>query len=124
MDNENKQRADEIVEQIKELVRKGNIARIMVKRDADTILNIPLNVGILGTVLGLTAAPWALIASAIATLGFDCRIELEKTDGSIIELFSRGVGKRAVDFGAAFVEEIKENFSKNGDGGDDGVDEE
>ncbi len=115
MNNESKQRADEIVEQIKELVRKGNIARIMVKRDADTILNIPLNVGIVGTVLGLTAAPWALIASAVATLGFDCRIELEKTDGEIVELFSRQVGKRAVDFGTAFVEEVKESFSKDDD---------
>ena len=113
MENENKQRVEEIVEQIKALVRKGNIARIMVKRDADTILNIPLNVGIVGMVLGLTAAPWALIASAVATLGFDCRIELEKTDGEIVELFSRDVGKRAVNFGAAFVEEIKENFSKD-----------
>ena len=68
MDNESKQRADEIVDQIKELVKKGNIARIYVKRGEDTVLNIPLNVGIVGTILGLTAAPWALIASAIATL--------------------------------------------------------
>ncbi len=113
MENENKQRAEEIVEQIKALVRKGNIARIMVKRDADVILNIPLNVGIVGTVLGLTAAPWALIATAVATLGFDCRIELEKTDGEIVELLSRQVGKRAVDFSTAFVKEVKENFSRD-----------
>ena len=119
MNNESKQRADEIVEQIKELVRKGNVARIMVKRDADVILNIPLNAGIVGTVLGLTVAPWALIASAIATLGFDCRIELEKTDGEIVELLSRQVGKRAVDFGTAFVEEVKESFSKKDDDRDE-----
>ena len=95
--NENKQRADEIVEQIKALVRKGNIARIYVKRGEDTVVNIPLNVGIVGTILGLTAAPWALIASAIATLGFDCRIELEKTDGEVIEILSREVSQKAVD---------------------------
>ena len=112
MDNESKQRADEIVEQIKALVKKGNIARIYVKRGEDTVLNIPLNVGIVGTILGLTAAPWALIASAIATLGFDCRIELEKTDGGIIELFSREVGKKAVEFGDAVVEEVKDRFRK------------
>ena len=112
MDNESKQRADEIVAQIKELVKKGNIARIMVKRGADTVLNIPLNVGIGGTVLGLTAAPWALIATAVATLGFDCRIELEKTDGEIVELFSREVGQKAVDLGDAVVEEVKERFNK------------
>ena len=112
MEDENKQRTDEILEQIKALVKKGNIARIMVKRGDDTVLNIPLNVGIGGTVLGLTAAPWALIASAIATLGFDCRIELEKTDGEIIELFSREVGQKAVDLGAAVVDEVKDRFHK------------
>ena len=105
MNEENKQKVDEIVAQIKELVRKGNIARIMVLRGNDVILNIPLNVGIVGTVLGLTAAPWALVASAIATLGFDCRIELEKTDGEIIEIFSREVGQKAVD-------ELRDAFGK------------
>ena len=112
MDNESRQRADEIVAQIKELVKKGNIARILVKRGEDTVLNIPLNVGIVGTVLGLTAAPWALIATAVATLGFDCRIELEKTDGTTVELFSREVGQKAVDLGDAVVEEVKERFNK------------
>ena len=112
MDNESKARAEEIVEQIKELVKKGNIARIYVKRGEETVLNIPLNVGIVGTILGLTAAPWALIASAIATLGFDCRIELEKTDGTTVELFSREVGQKAVDLGDAVVEEVKERFNK------------
>ena len=112
MDNESKQRADEIVAQIKELVKKGNIARILVKRNGEAVLNIPLNVGIVGTILGLTAAPWALIASAVATLGFDCKIELEKTDGEIVEIFSREVGRKAVDFGDAVVDEIKDSFSK------------
>ena len=113
MDNENKQRADEIVEQIKELVKKGNVARILVLRGEEKVLNIPLNAGIVGTVLGLTVAPWALVASAIATLGFDCRIVLEKTDGTTQELFSREVGQKAVDFGDAVVEEVKERFRKD-----------
>ena len=110
--SEKNQNAEEIVEQIKELVKKGNIARIMVKRGDDTFLNIPLNVGIVGTVLGLTAAPWALIGSAIATLGFDCRVVLEKTDGQTVELFSREVGQSAVDLGATVVDEIKDRFHK------------
>ena len=113
MDNENKQRTDEIIDQLKELVKKGNVARILVLRGEDAVLNIPLNVGIVGTILGLTAAPWALIASAIATLGFDCRIVLEKTDGTTQELFSREVGQRAVDLGDAVVEEIKDRFHKD-----------
>ncbi len=97
MNEENKQKLDELIAQMKELVRKGNIARIKVLRGGDVVLNIPLNVGIVGTVLGLTAAPWALVASAVATLGFDCRIELEKTDGEVIEILSREVSQKAVD---------------------------
>ena len=48
MDNESKQRADEIVAQIKELVKKGNIARILVKRGEDTVLNMALSMGAWG----------------------------------------------------------------------------
>lgn len=115
-ENEQKQRASEIVEQIKELVRKGNVARIMLKHNGSTILNIPLNVGIAGTIFGIAAAPWALIASAIATLGFDCKIELEKTNGEIVEIVSRDVGERAVNTGTAvineFVDDVKNTFGK------------
>lgn len=92
-------KAEEIVEKIKEYVKKGNVARIYLKHGDNTILNIPLNVGIIGTIVGVSVAPWALIASAIATLGFNCRIELEKTDGEIIEIFSREVGNTAVNVG-------------------------
>ena len=110
MENENK--AQELVDKIKELVKKGNIARIMIKRQDEMFLNIPLNVGLVGTILGLTAAPWALIATAVATLGFDCKVELEKTDGTIVELLSRDVGQKAVDLGTSVVEEIKDRFHK------------
>ncbi len=112
MNEENKKRADEIGDQVKEAVKKGNIARILLKRGEETILNIPLNVGIAGTILGLAAAPWTILATAVATLGFDCRIELVKTDGEVTELFSREVGSRAVDLGAAVIDQVKDNFKK------------
>ena len=107
-----RRQAEEIVNRIRELVRKGNISRILVKHKNETILNIPLNVGIVGTVLGFAAAPWALITTAIVTLGFDCKIELEKTDGEIVEIFSREVGSKAVDLGSALVDEVKDSLHK------------
>ena len=113
MNEDNKKWAEETVEKIKELVRKGNVSRILVKREENTILNIPLNAGIAGTVLGLTAAPWALIASAIATLGFDCKVEILKTDGETVDVLSREIGKKAVDYGAAVVNEVKDSFRKD-----------
>ncbi len=56
------------------------------KHGEDTILNIPLNAGIAGTILGLAAAPWAIIIMTIATIGFKCRVELLKDNGEIMEV--------------------------------------
>ena len=68
---------------VKELVNMGNISKISVKKGDDSIVNIPVNVGIVGGILGLAAAPWALIAGAIAAFGFGCKLEVVKKDGSV-----------------------------------------
>lgn len=75
---------NKIVEEIKELVRKGNVSRILIKKDDTVILNVPMNVGVAGVFVGLVAAPWALLVTTIATIGFDCRVEVIKTDGETI----------------------------------------
>ena len=67
---------------MKEIVKKGNVSKILVTRDGDTIVNIPLSVGVLGTVI----APWGMIASIVAAFGFKCKIELIKDDGSVIDI--------------------------------------
>ena len=77
--------ADDTIERIKELVKKGNVTKISVKRDDETIVNIPVNVGLVGTLV----APWGVIAAAIAAFGFKCKIELTKDDGSIIDISAR-----------------------------------
>jgi len=71
-----------IIASIKEAVKKGNVSKIIVKKDEDVVLNLPLNVGIVGTVL----APWAMIAGVIAAFGTKCVIELVKEDGSIYDI--------------------------------------
>ena len=48
--------ADDTVEKIKELVKKGNITKIAVKKDEETLVNIPLNVGLVGALV----APWGI----------------------------------------------------------------
>lgn len=75
--------AEEIVEKLKELVRKGNVTKILVSKNEETIVNFPLNVGI---VAGVAAAPWALILAALTTLGMDCHIDVVKDDGDVIHI--------------------------------------
>ena len=67
---------------MKEAVKKGNISKILVTRDGETLVNIPLTVGVLGTVV----APWGMIAGIVAAFGFKCKIEFVKDDGSVIDI--------------------------------------
>ena len=74
-DMKDKKFAEEIVEKLKELVKKGNVTKIQVIKNGETVVNFPLNVGI---VAGVAAAPWALLLAAITTLGMDCHIRSEE----------------------------------------------
>lgn len=76
----------ETVEKIKAKVKEGNVDKIQISKDGEIVLSIPVNIGIIGGIVGLAAAPWAFIAATIATLGFGCKIEIVKKDGSTDEI--------------------------------------
>lgn len=95
-----------ILSTIKEAVKKGNVSKIIVKKDDEVVLNLPLNVGIVGTVI----APWAMIAGVIAAFGTKCAIELVKEDGSIYDI-SEMANETFVDIvekGTIIADEVKE----------------
>lgn len=71
-----------IMEKIKQYVKKGNVSKIIVRKGDDTLLNLPVSIGIIGTVL----APWAAVAGVIAVFGTKCTIELVKDNGEIIDI--------------------------------------
>lgn len=77
--------AAETMDKIKEMVKKGNISKISVKKGDEAIVNIPVNVGVVGALV----APWGVIAAAIATVGFKCTVELTTTDGKVIDITRR-----------------------------------
>ena len=98
------------MEKIKELVRKGNVSRIVVRRNGQSVLNIPVSVGVVGAVVGLTAAKWALLAAVIATIGFGCTVEIVNADGSVVNVMDEQSNKKVRDFAADTVEKVKENI--------------
>ncbi|MDR3365057.1 MAG: DUF4342 domain-containing protein [Clostridiales Family XIII bacterium] len=71
-----------VVEKIKEYIKKGNVSRITVKKEDEVVLNIPVTVGVVGTVL----APWLTVIGSIAALGAKCDILLVKDDGTVVDL--------------------------------------
>ena len=88
-DDDLKKFADDMVSKIKELVAEGNVSRIRIRKGDTIILNLPLSVGLIGTALGLVAAPWAVILGTISTIGFKCTVEVEKKDGTVTILHGK-----------------------------------
>ncbi len=72
----------DIIKKLKKIVKEGNVDRIVLKRKGEKILSVPVNVGLVGGVLGVAAAPWAVIAGALAAYGTSCTIEVIKKDGT------------------------------------------
>jgi uncharacterized protein YPO0396 len=79
-------KVNETIDKLKKTVEEGNVDKIQIRRDNEILLSVPVNVGIVGGLLGLAAAPWALIAGAVAAFGFGCKLEVVKKDGSTDEI--------------------------------------
>ncbi len=75
-----------VVDKVKEAVNDGNVDRIQIKKNDEIILNVPVNVGIIGGILGLATAPWALIAGTVAAFGLGCNLVVVRKDGSTDEI--------------------------------------
>lgn len=66
-----------ILQKTKELVKKGNRTKFIIKSKEDTLLNIPVNAAIL---IGVVAPPVAVIGIPVALLT-NHRIKIEKENG-------------------------------------------
>ena len=71
--------AKNLVEQVKEFAKQGNVRRLrIIADDGDVVLDTPLNIGlVVGGVVTL-AAPWLAILGAIAALVTQVKIEVER----------------------------------------------
>ena len=97
-----------VMEKVKELVKKGNVSKIILRRKGEVIVSIPVNVGVVGVVVGLTAAKWSILAAALATVGFGCSVEIVKDDGDVVNVVSEEDTTRAKDTAVNFVDQVKE----------------
>ena len=67
--------SDELIEKIKKIIHEGNVTRIIVKNEkGELLLEMPVTVGVIGTILAPSMAALGVIA-AIATR---CSIVVER----------------------------------------------
>ena len=104
----NDNQAKGIVEKVKDLVRLGNVSRIVVRRGAQEILNISVNAGLVGGAVAFLAAKWVLLAGVLATVGFGCSVEVIKNDGEVVNVLNEDDAKKARDMAADAVKNVKD----------------
>jgi hypothetical protein len=68
---------DGLLKKVKEIIHEGNVRRISIKdKTGRTLINIPVNVGLVGAVL----APVLAAVGAIAALVAECTITVEREE--------------------------------------------
>mgnify|MGYP002625391052 FL=1 len=73
---------DEFKNWLKELIKRGNISRIKIKKDEKVIVDVPVNAGIAVAVIAVIM-PALLAFGVIAAVATKITIEITKTDGTI-----------------------------------------
>ncbi|MBR3146615.1 MAG: DUF4342 domain-containing protein [Eubacterium sp.] len=97
---------NEIIDKIKDVVNRGNAARIRISKDDQKLLDLPLNAGVIGAIV----APWGIILGVAASFGFNCKIEVVKEDGSVVDVTDKAgnLYEQAMEKGNEVVEQVKE----------------
>lgn len=68
---------EELIAKVKQLIKEGNVRRIIIKdKEGKTLIEVPLTLGVVGIVL----APVLAAIGAIAALVTECTILVERTD--------------------------------------------
>ena len=86
MNNSYKDEAKKIVEDIKAIIKKGNVTRIKIQRKENVILNLPVTGGVILGAAGMLISPFLLILTTL--IGLQCKavIIIEKENGEKIIL--------------------------------------
>lgn len=100
---------DTVVAKLKELVAKGNVSRIVIRgKNGNELLNIPVNAGVVGGVLMLAAAKWALIVGTLATVAAGCTVEVIKTNNEVVNVIKTGDGEKLRGAAVKIAGEVKD----------------
>jgi len=72
----------EVLDRIKELIKQGNVTKIRIKKDNNTILDIPVTAGAIGTIL----APQLAAIGAVVAVISKATLEIERPNKDVINL--------------------------------------
>lgn len=73
---------NEIIEKLKILIQKGNVSRIVLKKEGETLLNVPVTAGAIGVIL----APIVSLLGVSAAIATKTTIEIIKNNGEVVDI--------------------------------------
>lgn len=73
---------NEIVEKLKAVIKKGNVSRIILKKDGEILLNVPITAGAIGVMLYPTISLLGIAAALITK----STIEIVKDSGEVVDI--------------------------------------
>ena len=68
--------SEDMVATVKRLIHEGNVRRIIIKHEGHNVLEIPLTVGLIGTLL----VPWLAAVGAISAVMTHCTVEVVRAE--------------------------------------------
>ena len=99
---------------LKDLIRKGNISRIKVKKDDSVLVDVPVNAGIAATVIAVIIPP-ILAFGVITAIATKLTIEITKVDGTV-EIVNKYVQKATNEIKektTGFADQIKNKIKES-----------
>lgn len=103
----------ELKDYLKDLIEKGNMAKIKIKKDEKVIVDIPVNAGVAAGVVAVMI-PQILAALVIAAVATKVTIEITKCDGTceVVNKYIKKVADDVKDMATGIKENIKGRASE------------
>lgn len=103
---------------LKDIIEKGNVSRIKIKKDEEVIVDVPVNAGIAAVIIGIVMPP-ILALGVIAAVATKITIEITMTDGKVIVVnkyiskATEEVKEKANNFSQKVKEKMNTNSTSN-----------
>lgn len=109
-------KGEQIMNQLKDILAKGNATKLTIKKNNEVIINIPITAGLVGALV----APYLSAAGITVALLAKCSVEITQTDGKVINLGQKvdegmDAVKDAMQDLKTDAENIKDDFTESFD---------
>ncbi len=102
--------SNELIDTVKDIIKKGNVTRIKIKKDNRIIIDIPVTAGVAAGAIGLFY-PSLLVVGAVTAIFSKIAIEVERPNGEV-EVINDIVREKYEDVKQK-TEDVVNNFKNN-----------